>query len=597
VIRSILSNTKRKDNVKVKLPPMNKLEKEIFSLANEMSPQGMYSMGLEEFAEKIFIPSAENIDQALEKIANLKRECGLSPKNVLIKKFLDSIETTLMFDEPGPGVGQVVEAISSHLIKEGINEERLQNLVDSLSEALKAWQEYLEGKEFSVPVKILAQYQILGAMEILDLLLKEAKTNGLTLKVTNLKEVVSEFAQKYSVPGFTQGEFSEVIRIMKDSGADLGREKFYDRALKFGFDYTESPEELEEKALGWIEEDLPKMQKAMKTLSEKLNCPNNPEAVNEKLKARPDVSGKAVLDTTIRIRPIIQELAAESLVRMSPKYNAEVKETPPYLSAIVPTGAATGFDAYTIRPQQIFWITTDPKRAPPGGFADLVQLLVHEEYGHCVHFSNTANNFAAKPTLTETLFSLHGGTTSEGLAFQRELEFLDLVEEISKKPESKRTRAEKAFVDLTQEYGGFEQFLLELEYVTYQQRIIRFLRVVGDARINSGKQNLPDFLEWAEEHTGLAQRTVFYQIFPAHESIFPGYATCYAVVGQDIRAIQSKFKNDRKKLAKFNAYASSMGYPARSVYIARLRDYARKLGRSGIRAKRKSKTTKKRSKR
>lgn len=567
---------------------MTKLEKEVFSLVGELNPQSLYSRGLDEFAERVFIPSAKNIEKILQKIADLKKRSGSGRDNAVVRKYMESIETQLLFNEPGVTVGLIVEAISAHLMKEGVNEERLQNLLGSLLESLKSWEGYLEGKEYSVPVKILTQYHVLGAVEILDVLLKEAKSNGLIQRAGALKETIQNFGRKYAVPSFTFGEFSEVIRIMRESDANLGREKFYDRALKFGFDYGESALELEEKALKWIEEDLPKMQLAVRKLARQLDCPKDPESVKEKLKERPGVRGKEVLETTIRMRPIIQELVAQSIVRMNPKYNAEVRETPPYLAATLPTGAATSFDSLTNNSRQIFYITTDPKRAPPGGFADLVQLLVHEEYGHCLHYSNTANNFVANASIIERLDSLHAGPTSEGLAFQRECEFLDLIEEIARKPESKQNRVEKSFIDLTKDYGGFSQFLLELEFTTYLQRIIRFLRVVGDARINSGKQNLPDFLEWAEKHTGLSQRTVFYQIFPGHESIFPGYATCYAVVGQEIRSIQSQIKKDRRKLVKFNAYACSMGYPARSIYIAKLREYARKLAGGRVKSKRRT---------
>ena len=113
-----------------------------------------------------------------------------------------------------------------------------------------------------------------------------------------------------------------------------------------------------------------------------------------------------------------------------------------------------------------------------------------------------------------------------------------------------------------------------------------FPRVVGDARINMGKQDLLKFLEWAKKKTGLSERTVFFQIFPAHEGIFLGYVTRCAVVGQEIKDIQKPFKDDSSKLVKFNSFACSMCYPARSVYSRRLKEYARKLRNSSRRAKR-----------
>lgn len=556
---------------------MNKLEMELFHLACEVNPQTIYSMGLEQFAEEIMMLTSENIESSLEKISKLKKKC--QDKDLVAKKYLDSLETSLLMEEPGLGVAQITDVISTHLIKEGFNIKRLKKVMDILDQSLKAWIIHLEGKHFTMPVKILVQYQVLGAYEILDLVERESNNRALAQTTHRLRKLVEEFSRKYSVPGFINGEFWEIVKIMKKHGADLDRFRFYPKALRLGFDYREDAQALEKKALKWIGDELPELNSATTRLSRVLRCKENPESVDFKLKSRHGVSGKGALQTITKVRPIVQKLVSESIVGMNPKYDARVIETPPYLTPIIPTGAAQGLDGLTEKPTQLFYITTDPKRAPPGGFADLINLLVHEEYGHCLHFSNTAEQFAAKASIAEILPSLHTGATSEGLAFQRELEFLDLIREIADKSQSELTDAEKDFVRLTEDHGGLEEFLLELEFVTYKQRIIRFLRVLGDARINSGKQNLLDFLIWAEKKTGLSQRTVFYQIFPAHEGVFPGYATCYAVVGQDIRAIQRSIKSDRSKLVKLNAYACSMGYPARSIFVKRLRQYALKLNR------------------
>jgi hypothetical protein len=560
-----------------RLPKMSRLEKEVYDFYVELYPSDMYGLGVEEFAGRVMILSKENIANALNRIAALKKKC--SAKDLLIRKFLDSIETTLLLDEPGAGVAQIAQVISTYLIKEGFNAEHLKKLVELLALSLQEWGYFLGEKEFTVAQRILAQYQVLGAFEIINLIEKESKDPELDSKVAILKNKVNEFKSKYSVLGFTEGEFSEAEKILTEQGADLGRQKFYPRALRYGFDYSEPWRVLERKSLKWIDEDLPKLKAVTKRLSTMLNCNNDPESVYNQLKARPGMDGKQILETTKRIRPVVQSLVAESIVGINPQYNARVVETPEYLTPVVPTAAAQGFDALTSKPYQISYLTTDPKRAPPGGLADLVNTLVHEEYGHCVHFSNSAAEYAAKPTILEILPSMHSGTTSEGLAFHRELEFLDLLHKVAKKSPTEFTKAEADFVNLANEYGGFDRFLIEMEFATYRFRIVRFLRVVGDTRINSGKQNILEFLKWAEKKTGLARRAVFYQIFPAHEGIFPGYATCYAVVGQDIRAAQKPLRGDPKKLVKFNAYASSMGYPPRSIYVKRLRAFAKKLSR------------------
>jgi hypothetical protein len=154
------------------------------------------------------------------------------------------------------------------------------------------------------------------------------------------------------------------------------------------------------------------------------------------------------------------------------------------------------------------------------------------------------------------------------------MEFLDA----SKALESKKrlTPAERAYVKLAEKYGGLRRVNMELEFFTRRWRITRFLRVVGDVWINTGKKGLIEFVDWAHGYTGLPRSSVYFQLFPAHEGIFPGYATTYAVVGQEIRAMEKKIR-DPKKRVKFSTYLCSIGFPPRSMYRRLLKDYAEKL--------------------
>jgi hypothetical protein len=167
-----------------------------------------------------------------------------------------------------------------------------------------------------------------------------------------------------------------------------------------------------------------------------------------------------------------------------------------------------------------------------------------------------------------------GAPITEGLSFNRELEFF----EISKGLEAKKslTKNEKDYVNLMRKHGGLKQVNLELEFMTRRWRIIRFLRVVGDVWVNTGKKTLLEFVDWAHEYTGVPRSSMYYQLFPAHEGAFPGYATAYAVVGQEIRAIEKKIR-DPKKRVKFSTYLCSIGFPPRSIYRRMLQDYAAKL--------------------
>jgi hypothetical protein len=112
--------------------------------------------------------------------------------------------------------------------------------------------------------------------------------------------------------------------------------------------------------------------------------------------------------------------------------------------------------------------------------------------------------------------------------------------------------------------------------MTRRWRIVRFLRVVGDVWINTGKKDLIKFVDWAHDYTGIPRSSTYFQLFPAHEGIFPGYATSYAVVAQEIRRIELGIK-DQKKRVKFSTYLCSIGFPPRSMYRRMLKEYAAKL--------------------
>jgi hypothetical protein len=297
--------------------------------------------------------------------------------------------------------------------------------------------------------------------------------------------------------------------------------------------------------------------------------------VEAKINSRMKLDPKKLLGVTLGIRRVIQRFANESVTGINPKYNTKVIETPSYLTGVIPTGAAQFFDTFTKRPFQIFFQTTDPKRDPDKSVAALIDLLVHEEYGHCVHHSNSAMGFVGKVPTIQLIPGLStGGPITEGLSFNREIEFFEAVKALEGK--KRLTKAEKDYVRLMEKYGGLKQVNLELEFMTRRWRIVRFLRVVGDVWINTGEKGLLEFVDWAHEHTGLPRSSVYFQLFPAHEGIFPGYATNYAVVGQEIRSIERKIKNPKKRV-KFSTYLCSIGFPPRSMYRKMLQEYAKKL--------------------
>ena len=547
------------------------LDSQVLDFVKEVSPSGAYLMGFNEYAGKLFIASEENVGSALKKVRLLRKKATTD----LERKVLDSLETGLLFDEPQPVLDDIVGTIFAHLVKEGVNEAHMLSLLDMAEKDVEACRRRYEKKQVPVAVKALALYRWDGVLEILDTVKGECKNAKVKEACDSLKRRVSDYVKLFELPGWGKGELPNAERIFREQGSDLGRQKFYLTALRKGFDYSETPDELEEKAISWIDAELPKFRKVTEKLARQFGCKATPEEVEARINERNHLDPKKLVGVTLGIRKVMQKLVNETVTGINPKYSTKVIETPPYLSGTIPTGAAQFFDTFTKKPFQYFFQTADPKRDPDKSVAALMNLLVHEEYGHCVHHSNSAVGFVGRLGTLQMLPGLQtGGPITEGLSFNREIEFF----EVSKGLESKKrlTPAERDYVELMEKYGGLRQVNLELEFMTRRWRIVRFLRVVGDVWVNSGKKPLLEFVDWAHERTGVPRSSVYFQLFPAHQGIFPGYATNYAVVGQEIRAIEKKIK-DPKKRVKFSTYLCSIGFPPRSIYTKMLKDYAAKL--------------------
>ena len=543
------------------------LDDEIVQLWKELAPAGAYTCGFEEYAGKLFIPSEENIRRGLERVRGLRRRA----ENDLQSRVLDSMEVTLSFDEPQPVLDDIVGAIFNHLTKEGVNEKHLASLVSDAIKAIDVTQKRFSKKEVPAAVKALTLYRLDGVVEIVDAISGQIKGKELKRDCEKLKERAKRFVALFELKGFGKGTFEEVETVFKKTKFALGRERFYRVALENGMDYTETPDELEKKALAWLGEELPRYRSVTKRLAKEYRCEATPEAVEKHLVDRARLKPKDLLRVTNSMRKVIQAFVDEDVVRINKKYKTKVIETPKYLTGMLPTGAASFFDTFTKKPFQLYFLTTDPKRDPPKSVSQLMDLLVHEEYGHCVNHSNTVLHFGGRASRLEMVPTLLQAPVTEGLSFNREREFL----EASVKLEGKETltKSEKAYVALLEKYGGLRLINAELEFQTRKWRLIRFLRVIGDVRINTGKQTLFEFIDWANARTGVPRSNVYYQLFPGHEGMFPGYATAYAVVGEEIHAIEDTIKDDKGRV-KFSTYLTGVGFPPRSIYRKMLQDFA-----------------------
>jgi hypothetical protein len=548
--------------------PRTETERAVFELWKELRPDEAFVFGLDECAGRLFVPTQRRVERILAKISRIQK----SATSPIERKLLASFRASLELREPARLPQTLLESFFGYMIKEGVKADHMRTLAIDGRKALDASRKRVHGPT-APGMRALVQLSCNGLDEILKVVESQVRDEDARAAIQSLTTANRRYAKAFDLPGFSPGgTFDETYALFIRAGCGLGRSRSYARAIRDLWDYTQTPAQVEAAGLRMMRRELPHFKTLVERTANELRCEATAEAVAKALKEKRGLRPDQILPFLQEVRDPAQRVADRHIVAINPEYATEIIETPPYLANSTPSGAAYGLDTLTDHSREIFLATTDERSAARPCPGELLNLLVHEEYGHCVHGSNSANHFAASPDL----LSLIGSTfvcVSEGIAFQRELEFLPVLQEIAAGKLSGSD--EDTFATSLERWGGIGRVAREYEFLAALWRIVRFLRVIGDARINSGKQDLVRFVEWAHRATGLERATVYYQLFPAHQVIGPGYASTYAIIGERIRELQQDALKRGKSLRDFNAYASSIGWPPKSVFEAKLDAWVR----------------------
>ena len=550
--------------------PVSPAEKSIFDVWKETNPSEAFTGGLSDHAGKMLVYDTAGIEQLIQKIDNAGSNAETRTQQRLAASLKAYMKLSLM-GEAHIVPDTVVNAFFAHLIKEGIVPTHLTSLANYAAESLSAYAASASNKTCPTGIKILTSIRCSGVIEVADTVRKQTRSKTLKLTLDSLVDTVNDYSKKFGFPDFKNSGFDEIVEICAREGCDLGRSDYYADTLANLYDYSETPSELEEKGLAMLNRELPDFKREVEGFASKLGVDASGEAVAHAISKKKALKASRVVGYVKGLKKHVGKLMNRNIVKINHRYVTRVVETPTFLSAVFPSGGAMFLDYLTRKPFQVFLATTDPRRAPETSPSELLNLLVHEEYGHCLHSSNSAFSFAAKPTLTDMLQSQAGNAVSEGISFHREKEFLNYLNEMKQR---KPTSTERAFFKFLGKYGGADEVFADYGFFTHLWRIVRFLRVIGDARINSDKQGLMDFIDWANRETGLSKSLIYHQVFPAHQGNGPGYASTYAILGQSVANIQQEALGNGKNLLGFNTYACSLGFPPRSVFEETLRAYA-----------------------
>lgn len=542
---------------------IDKVEREVLELWKEMSPSRAFAAGLDDCAGMVFIPTEERTRTFLAKVRATRERATRETE----RRILDYMETSLIFREPYMVPSEVLWAFFRHLVREGINEDHLVSVAHSAREALAAARENLKEREWPLEVLVHTSNYCKGLRTILSEVEKESGHGSVDAAGDELLEEVERYQNEFGVEGIVEGDFSEVYPLLEERGGDVGRRKIYPQILRRMHDIVETPEEIERKASNWLRKELPFFLDIARELSEIYGCERRAEDIEEEILKRRKVVGSNLLEFVEEFRRSARGAIEEHLVRITPNYETRVVETPPYLVSFFPTAAMTTFGYLTDKPFNIIFVTTDEKRSPPIGSPMLFQTMVHEEYGHCVNYSNSNTSFWANPTLSETLSTTLARPITDGIAFHREMESYEMLRSISSKKDL--TQSEKDLMKFLSQFDDLDTWLLETHFEVMMWRIIRFLRAIGDVRVNMGSQSLADFVEWGHSYTGLGRKTIFDQIFIFQAEV--GYAPCYSLGADLLRSLQEDARKSGKSLLDFNTYASSLGFGGLTVFARKLR--------------------------
>ncbi len=538
------------------------LDKQILRFYKKTSPLGMFASGMKQYAGKVWLPTKENERKALEEVDLLLRKAKNDP---IATKLLRAERRGLLFEELHDIPGSVMNYLYNHFLIEGFNRMHITRLAEGGSRILEI-KKHLLKEDWPVEIKILTVLACDGCLGVIDTAKKNVKGVRVKQKLDALAANVKEWRAAASIGRIKKGDFSEVFPLLKKHGKGFKREKVYPRLLKDWYDYSETARDIESNALGWLEAELPRFRAIVAKLGSRFGCRSMPEQVEKAMDKAFAIPRARLVKTILETRRVLQQIAEQHWVRITPKYDVRVIETPKYLVPFMPTAAMSSFNTLT-KPFCVFFSTNDPRGSPSTCLPEMFQTTIHEEYGHCVNFMNSYTGFLSPLRLVEILGSTLDTPITEGLSFHREIEALETFRHLEH--EHRPTKAERRLIDFIARHAELDVFNDALEYVVRKWRVFRFLRAISDSRVNTGKQRYAAFVDWAAKKTGLPKKLIYDQTFFFQER--PGYSPGYSMFGQRLAELQKKALAKGISRLEFNTFVVSTGFPARRIFEKQLR--------------------------
>ncbi len=330
--------------------PASDVEAEIFDFAKEFDPASAYLNGISEYLGKLFIPSKRNLERFSRRVEELR----LKAENKSQLKLLDSLSAAYTLAEAQGVPESVLNAYFGYMIKEGIVPSHLRALTRNAVRAMQTAVAEYAGKTYPTGIRVLTLVRCEGLQEILRTIKKETQDKSLKSEIDGLSEVTRKYASIFRVKGFKGQAFDQLYPLIKKDGWPLGREKIYSQAIKRLFDYPETPDQVEQKGLRYLDRELPRFQRLTKKLAASYGSIAKAEEVSKAVRAKRALKPAEIIPFLKELRKRAMKVVDKQIVHVNPKYETKVIETPLYLSGIFPSGGAFFYDMYTNSPKEIF---------------------------------------------------------------------------------------------------------------------------------------------------------------------------------------------------------------------------------------------------
>jgi hypothetical protein len=482
-------------------------------------------------------------------------------------KLLQNLSTGLEFKEPHLAPSKIAEAFFIHIAKEGVNINNLCSLIDYSSSVLEvAYGEY-KNTDWPMEIQVIMLNSCNGLLDILTRLYYDCGNTQLKEKLLNLSQQIRDYMKLSNLIPIAQKGFSAIYSRLEAVSGDIGRRDIYRKILTDIYDYKEAPNEIVYKATKRLDEKLSRMNTVTEELARNYGVNPDTASVTAALSKKGSCEYKSQLIITTSLIRLLKPLILNNLVRIANRHRTIVMEPPSLLKTHIPVAAIVSFNGLTQNPFNKFFIVDSGQKPLP--LPALLLTVIHEEFGHGVNMSNSALGFGYSPPTISKLASSFVLPVTEAIAVSIENEFVTFLNDLSKKNYSQLNEKELYFIKWLEKNGEIDTTLLEIEFIMLQWEVMRLLGAIADVKINLGELSFYEFIEWAAKKTGFSKQTIFRTRLRVLQ--LPGYAPCYSICSESLRHIKGQALANNRSLIDVNTIASSLGWPARSIFEEHLK--------------------------